>query len=327
MLGGITNAPPSPPPPPPKARRAAPPQAAKQGIAALPTGPAAPAAPQVPSMEQTAQGILRGAMGPVEDATPQQGIADETAMAQAYGLDKPQFQRTRGAMDATTADYEARKQSRDLETLMATLAGSARGYGGETAGYLDAKRAQRGQDDAYLKQMVDLERGIEGDELGLATDRYKGAGGSYKERQAMQREREKSRTGVATEITTQDAQRRENETERKFQERMKALDRANARATAGMRASGGGGEGGLTKAQKVTLDRLESKQKALQTRLKDARYAERPAIQAEIAALDRMIDQLIGFAPAEAPAPASTKATAATKSTSLFKLVGSTPSP
>jgi hypothetical protein len=260
-------------------------------------------------------------MGPVEEATPQQGIADETTMAQAYGIDKPQFQRTRKAMDATTADYESRKQDRGLETFISTMGGAARGYGGTSAGYLDAKRAQRGQDDAYLKQMLDLERGIEGDELGLTMDRYTGAGTHYGKRQDVQQEREKSRVGVAKDIATQDAQRRENETDRAFQERMKALDRANTLAAASMRSSGGGGGGGgsgkLTAKERLQVQELRTRRTALQKEAdKTINRKAKAELQAQVDAISAQIAEYAGRdEPAGAAPPVGTQSTAVTKGT------------
>ena len=267
----------------------------------------------LPNQEQQAQGIMGEMLKPVPQATAQEGIAEESEFAQAYGLNKPQFQGTRKAMEDLTADYEGRKKERGFESFLATMAGGAQGYGGTTAGYLGAKGAQRAQDDAYNRQRIELEKGLESSELDLAGKRYGTAGRSLTERRGIQTGREKDRAAAARDLVQTRAQREAAEAEREFKAGESAKDRA-ARLSAASIGGGGGGGGGadrtMTKAQLAQLKAVESDLKDARDRLAEARTSQRPALQAEVAALTAQRNRLLGLT-----GGAATGATAPTAAT------------
>lgn len=263
----------------------------------------------LPNQEQQAQGIMGEMLKPVPQATAQEGIAEESEFAQAYGLNKPQFQGTRKAMEDLTADYEGRKKERGFESFLAAMAGGAQGYGGTTAGYLGAKGAQRAQDDAYNRQRIELEKGLESSELDLAGKRYGTAGRSLTERRGIQTGREKDRAAAARDLVQTRAQREAAEAEREFKAGESAKDRATRLSAASM-SGGGGADRTMPKAQLAQLKAVESDLKDARDRLAEARTSQRPALQAEVAALTAQRNRLLGLA-----GVAATGATAPTAAT------------
>lgn len=310
MAAGITDQPPAVPTP-----RAAP--------AALPTPSAQPApgparvagAAQRPAAATAPVGVEALAAQSVRDqltekipeATEASGIASEQKFASQYGYDKPYGAEQRKLMDQMRADYEKRKEGRGLETLISTLAGGARGYGGTAAGYMDALRAQRAYDDQFAKDMLKQTGRLETVDRETALGRGKDAMGEFGKRRDTVEDRKKAQRALGASVYKQD----------EIAEAKAALEALKASA------KGGGGDK-LTGVEKERLRTIRNQIKSQEALLKKAiRPPEKAAIQAKIDTLRAQEDALLGGG--EAPAPAAQSGTRGTKATEGFTITGSRP--
>lgn len=183
VVAGITDRPPAAPTP------KAPPPVSASGIAAAlrpraaAAAPAAAAKPAPMDLEALAEQSVREQLTEkIPLPTEQEAMASEGAFATQYGYDKPYGAEQRALMEQMRADYEKRKESRGLETLIATLGGFSRGYGGAGASYLDALNAQRAYDDDFARRMLEQTGALEGVDRETALGRGKAAMEGFRDR-------------------------------------------------------------------------------------------------------------------------------------------------
>jgi hypothetical protein len=245
---------------------------------------------------------------PIAQPTEADAMGSEGKFAAQYGYDKPFGAEQRALMDQMRADYEKRKESRGLETLIAGLAGGARGYGGVAASYLEALDAQRAYDDQFARQMLEQTGALEGMDRKTALGRGEAATGLFQDR-----------------TKTADARRaQQRELAGRVYEVGKRADAAEelARLRAELRpARGGSGASGAQDVQLLRLQKsaLDNEIKGIETELKaTVSRAARDALLAKKAALEterRRLLTMMGGATG-APVPAAQSGTKATPASS-----------
>ena len=301
MVAGVTGQPPAMPTPP---ARPAPGPARVAGAAQRPS-PAATAPVGIEAL--AAQSVRDQLTEKIPEATEASGIASEQKFASQYGYDKPYGAEQRKLMDQMRADYEKRKEGRGLETLISTLAGGARGYGGTAAGYMDALSAQRAYDDQFAKDMLEQTGRLEAVDRETALGRGKDAMGEFGKRRDTVEDRKKAQRALGASVYKQD----------EIAEAKAALEALKASAK-------GGGGGTLTGVEKERLRTIRNKIKSADALLrKTHRPPEKAAIQAMIDDLRAQEDALLGGG--AAPAPAAQSGTRGTKATEGFTITGSRP--
>lgn len=305
MAAGISDQPPA--APPAKAAPAVAPSRAPASSARPPRAAPPAAAPAPQGLGALAEGIVREQLAETPTMpTEAEGISSEQKLASQYGLDKPYGAEQRKLMDQMRADYEKRKESRGLETLIAGLAGGARGYGGVAAGYLDAVNAQRAYDDDFARRMLELTGSMEATDRETAASRAERATDLYKGRRTEATKKAEDRRATARGIVTAEE---------------RAADQAAlASLRASLKGAGSGAGGKLNDLQKAELKNLQDAVKAARDALSAAKIpSAQTKARADLEAAQRDLDAFMrraGGAPSPAPAPAAQSGTKATPASS-----------